>query len=62
MMACARNATMSPGAIAASARHFRHIGGLPGAVRWLVGVGGVAVAGMLAYVELIAALAACIRL
>jgi len=31
---------------------FRHIGGLPGAVRWLVGISGVAVAGMLAYVEL----------
>jgi len=30
----------------------RHIGGLPGAVRWLVGVSGVAVAGMLDYVEL----------
>ena len=32
---------------------FRHVGGLPGAVRWLVGVGGVVVAGMLTYIELL---------
>jgi hypothetical protein len=29
------------------------VGGLPGAVRWLVGVGGVVVAGMLTYIELL---------
>ncbi|HEU5348884.1 MAG TPA: hypothetical protein VFU63_09775 [Ktedonobacterales bacterium] len=32
---------------------FRHIGGLPGALRWLVGVGGIIVAGVLVYVELL---------
>ncbi len=32
---------------------FRHVGGLPGALRWLVGVGGVVVAGALAYLELL---------
>jgi hypothetical protein len=30
---------------------FRHLGGLPGLVRVLVGVGGLAVTGLLAYIE-----------